>query len=232
MMKLIWLVYVGVIYLFLPCIVKTRKRGKPPRPPFILSVTHVGNFDPLFVVRSSGYYRMKAVYQVDRPYPVVRFLYKAFWRFRVTQLPELKGTLNRKTMQEIVAYLKRGGMVMIFPEGYWNWEKKLYPGVAVMAHRANVPVIPVGIEHGDVLKPELDQDPPLKALRRVIKAYRQLGYVTVHFASPIYPNDTLEEADDIERVGRLIEAKLGEFYKKFYGTSGPVWVKRSDSSST
>lgn len=223
-MKLIWALYAGCILVVLPLIVKTQKAGTLPPPPFILAVTHVGNFDPLFVVRSSGHYRMKALYQVDGPYPIVRFLYKAFWRFRVSQQPKLKPILNNRTMREVVAHLKRGGTLMIFPEGYWNWAKKLYPGVAVLAHRAGIPVVPVGIEHGDVFKPELDHQSPLKAVKRAIKDYRLLGYVTVHFGNPIYPDAGQEERNDVERLGRLIEARFGKFYQQFYNTSGPVWV--------
>lgn len=224
-MEMIWAVYVGFIFLILPRIAKTQKQGGLPNPPFILCITHVGNFDPLFVVRASGHYRMKVVYQVDGPYPVLRFLFKAFWRFRVSQRPELKPVLNKKTMKEIVSHLKSGGTLMIAPEGYWRWERKLYPGVAVMAHRANVPVVPVGIENGFVFRPELRHKPPLQLARRVIKDYCLLGCVTVHFADPIYPSDSLDERDGVEKLMRFIEARFDEFYRRFYNTSGPVWAK-------
>ncbi|MEA3310881.1 MAG: lysophospholipid acyltransferase family protein [candidate division WOR-3 bacterium] len=222
--EFVWVTYVGVILFLLPLVAKSRRKGRLPNPPFILCITHVGNFDPLFVVRASGHYRTRAVYQVDGPYPILRFLFKAFWRFRVSQRPELKPILNKKTMNEAVSYLKRGGTLIIAPEGYWHWEKKLYPGVAVMAHRANVPVVPVGIENGDVFGPELRHKPPLRAAKRVIKDYRSLACVTVHFADPIHPSASLDERDDVERLGKLVEARFDEFYRQFYNTSGPLWV--------
>jgi len=222
--EIIWLFYSGIILFILPMIAKSRSKGKLPEPPFIMCVTHVGNFDLLFVVRTSKRYRAKALYQVDGPYPLVRFLYKAFWRFRVSQDPKIKQTLNKKTIRDVILYLKKGGTVMIFPEGYWNWEKRLYPGVAVVAHRANVPIVPVGIENGYVFRPELDHEPPLKAVKRVIKDYRKRGTITVHFGEPIYPDPLKEEKEDVDRMMKLIERKFGEYYNRFYNMEGPKWI--------
>jgi len=93
----------------------------------VLCVTHVGSFDPLFVVRASRRWRMKAVFQVDERYPFLGFLYHAVWRFRVTQDPERRRILNPQTMDMLVRYLQRGS-VMIFAEGHRFWERRLYPG--------------------------------------------------------------------------------------------------------
>ncbi|AKI98024.1 lysophospholipid acyltransferase family protein [Kosmotoga pacifica] len=222
--EVIWLLYAGIILFILPLIAKSKARGELPKPPFIMCVTHVGNFDPLFVVRTSGRYRAKALYQVDGPYPLVRFLYKAIWRFRVTQDPKIKQSLNKETIRDVILYLRRGGTVMIFPEGYWNWKKRLYPGVAVIAHRANVPIVPVGIENGYVFRPELDDEPPLKAVRRVIKDYRKRGTITVHYGEPIYPDMNREERADVEQIMKAIEEKFAGYYYEFYDMEGPKWA--------
>lgn len=226
-MELVWVFYAGFIVLVLPYIVRLRVRGTLPPPPFILCAIHVGNLDPLFVVRGSGHYRLRAVYQVDGPYPFVRFLYKAFWRFRVTQCPEYKERLNKGTFKGVVSYLKRGGTLLIHPEGYWNWERKFYPGFAVLAHRSGVPVIPVGIENGDVFRPELDDQPSLRALVRVLRDYRRRKWVAVHFSESVYPDGNLAEAEDVERLGQLIKQQFGEFYRQFYHREGPVWIGSS-----
>lgn len=223
--EFIWLLYAGTIFFILPLIAKSKSKGHLPKPPFILCVTHVGNFDPLFVVRTSGQYRAKALYQVDGPYPLVRFLYKAIWRFRVTQDPQIKQALNKKTIRDTISHLKNGGTVMIFPEGYWNWKKKLYPGVAVIAHRANVPIVPVGIENGYVFKPELDAEPPLKAVRRVIRDYRKCGTVTIHYGDALYPDVSQKEEADVQQMMKAIEKVFSEYYSEFYNMKGPKWIE-------
>jgi 1-acyl-sn-glycerol-3-phosphate acyltransferase len=226
-LELVWTLYVGVIVLLLPCIVRLRVRGTLPDPPFILCAIHVGNLDPLFIVKGSGYYRLRAIYQVDGPYPFVRFLYKAFWRFRVTQCPERKKKLNQETMKEAASYLERGGILLICPEGYWNWERKFYPGFAVLAHRSGVPVVPVGIENGDVFRPELDKQSPLRALARVLRDYRRRKWIAVHFLDPLYPDRNMTETNDVERLGHLIAQQFGDFYRQFYHREGPVWIGSS-----
>ncbi|MBC7092467.1 1-acyl-sn-glycerol-3-phosphate acyltransferase [Candidatus Bipolaricaulota bacterium] len=221
--EVIWLFYVGAI-LLLPTLVRSEKRGQVPRGPCLFCVTHVGNFDPLFVVRQSRLWRMKAVYQVDKPYPLVRFLYRSFWRFRVTQDPGLKPILNPRTVAEVVRYLRRGGRVMIYPEGYRCWERRLYPGVAVIAHRAGVPIVPVGIENGYTLRPERETEPLFRVVRQVIRDYRRLGRVTVHFGGPIFPDPSRAEAEDVPRLMRAVETAFQDFYRRFYGLPGPVWA--------
>jgi 1-acyl-sn-glycerol-3-phosphate acyltransferase len=228
LLEIIWLFYAGFIFLILPFIAKTKLKGTLPDPPFILCATHVGNFDPLYIVKGTGRYRIRAIYQMDGPHPVIRLLFKAFWRFRVSQLPELKPSLNRRTMSEAIGHLKRGGTMMIFPEGYRAHEKKLYPGAAVMAHRANVPIVPVGIENGAVFRPGSPPQPLHRLIGRLVKDYRHYGCVTVHFVDPIYPQNRLEEREDVDRLGRSIETSFNKFYRQFYNIDGPSWEKRVD----
>jgi len=226
LMEIIWAFNAAFVFLILPLIVKTYKHGELPCNPYIFCVTHVGELDPYFVLKVSRHYRTKALFERDGPEPIARFLLKAMWRFRVSQRPDLRPILNKKTIGEVISYLKRGGILMIFPEGYRHWEKKLYPGVAIIAHRANVPVVPVGIEHGDVFRKEL-LGAPVRAMMRALVDYRRLGWVKVHFAEPIYPDPTLEEREDVNRLMRVIEARFREFYKRFYDATGPVWEQES-----
>lgn len=226
LMEVIWAFNAAFVFLILPLIVKTCKHGELPCNPYIFCVTHVGELDPYFVLRVSRHYRTKALFERDGPEPIARFLLKAMWRFRVSQRPDLKPILNKKTTREVVSYLKRGGILMIFPEGYRHWEKKIYPGAAIIAHRADVPVVPVGIEHGDVFRREL-LGVPARAMMRALVDYRRGGYVKVHFAKPIYPDPNLEEREDVNRLMRVIEARFREFYKQFYDATGPVWEQES-----
>jgi len=222
-MELVRLFYTTFILLVLPHIVKILKQGTLPRPPFILSVIHVGNLDPAFVARASGHYRVRAIYEMDA-HPFVRFFFEAFWRFRVSRDPTLKPSLNRQTMRKVCRHLRKEGIVMIFPEGYRRCERKLHPGVALIAHRENVPIIPVGIENGATFRPE---QPPLRALRAAIKDYHLLKWVRIHFASPIYPKTCLSEREDVEELMNLVKKNFDGFYERFYGISGPVWTTQN-----
>jgi len=222
-MEIVWTFHLAFVLLILPLIVRTRRQGELPHPPCILCVTHVGELDPYFVIRVTGRYRLRALFERDGPEPIARFFLKAMWRFRVSQRTDLKPILNKKTMRDVVSYLNRGGVLMVFPEGYRHWDKKLYPGAAVIAHRANVPVIPVGIERGHVFRKELVGH-TFRALKAAIRDYHRLGRVTVHFTEPIPPDDTLGEREDVDRLMPLIEARFAAFYEQFYNTSGPVWT--------
>lgn len=221
-MEVVWTSHLAFVLLILPLIVRTRRRGELPQHPCILCVTHVGELDPYFVIRVTGRYRMRALFERDGPEPIARFFLRSMWRFRVSQRPDLKPILNNKTMREVASYLNRGGVLMIFPEGYRHWDKKLYPGAAVMAHRANVPVIPVAIEHGHVFRKEFIGH-TFRALKAAIRDYLWLSRVTVHFTEPIHPDEALEEREDVDRLMLLIEARFARFYEQFYNTSGPVW---------
>jgi len=223
-MEIVWTFHLAFTLLILPLIVGTRRQGELPQNPCILCVTHVGELDPYFVVRVTGRYRLRALFERDGPEPNTRFFLKSMWRFRVSQHPDLKPILNKKAMRDVVSYLNRGGVLMVFPEGYRHWDKKLYPGAAVIAHRANVPVIPVGIEHGHVFRKDLVGH-TFRALKAAIRDYHRLRQVTVHFTEPIHPDDALGEREDVGRLMSLIEVRFTRFYEQFHNTSGPVWTQ-------
>jgi len=227
-MEIVWTFHAAFVLLILPLIVRTRRHGELPQNPCILCVPHVGELDPYFVIRATGRYRMRALFERDGPEPIARFFLKSMWRFQVSQRPDLKPILNKKTMRDVASYLNRGGVLMIFPEGYRHWDKKLYPGAAVIAHRANVPVIPVGIEHGRVFRKEFIGH-TFRALKAAIIDYHRLRQVTVHFTEPIHPDDALGEMEDVDRLMSLIEARFADFYEQFYNTSGPVWTWQDDT---
>lgn len=218
-----WLTYVAVIVVLLPRVARSRRSGRVPDGACILCVTHVGSFDPLFVVRESRRWRMKAVFQVDERYPFLGFLYHAAWRFRVTQDPERRRILNPQTLATMVRYLQRGGSVMIFPEGHRFWERRLYPGVAQVAHRSGVPIVPVGLENAYVYRAGAEHDPLFFTLRRIVRETRRRGYVVVRFGEPIQPDPSQPEAEDVDRMMRAVERSFGEFYRTCYGLSGPTW---------
>jgi 1-acyl-sn-glycerol-3-phosphate acyltransferase len=116
---------------------------------------------------------------------------------------------------------------MIYPEGYWNWQKIIYPGVAKIAHKSNTPIIPTGIENGYTFRPELDDQPPLKAIGRILSDYRKLKEIIIHFDEPIYPDQSLKEKEDISRIMNILENKFDEYYRNFYNIEGPKIIDKN-----
>ena len=73
---------------------------------------------------------------------------RVFFRL-VGALPVAKGRMAWTTLRRAVALLRSGRSLVVFPEGRLSTDGTLSPaqrGVAVIARRANVPVVPVAIE--------------------------------------------------------------------------------------
>lgn len=212
--------------LLLAGLVRIRRKGQRPPRPCVLAVMHVSGygFDPLFVTWASRHLRGFALYSMDRPGRVARFLAHSFWRFGVTQDPERKKEVNPKTLEAAIRFLKRGGSLQVFPEGERFWERRLYPGAALLAHRAQVPLIPVGLENAPTYEPGVLGLPVWRGVLRALLKTVQKRSIVVHFAPPIQPDPTLPEEEDVDRMMRELERAFREFYRKFYGLPGPVWV--------
>lgn len=216
--------YFAVILFILPLVVRSRRVGQPPQGACLFCVTHVGSFDPLFVIRHSRRWRMRAVFQMDERHPKLRFFYQAFFRLRVSQNEKEKDLLNRETLAAAVRYLQRGGSVMVFPEGHRYWEGRLYPGAARLAHRAGVPLVPALLANAYVYRPGAEEDPLMRMCLRILRETRRLGGVAVHFAPPILPDPSRPEGEDVDRMMRQVERVFGEFYRDAYALPGPRWI--------
>lgn len=223
LLELFWLGYILSI-LVLTTLVRTKRVGPRPTRPCVLAVTHVGGFEPLFVTRASAHWRGWALYTMDWPNTLVRFLCRAFWRFGVTQDPARKHIVNPKTLERAVRYLQGGGSLMVFPEGDRFWERRLYRGGALLAKRAGVPLIPVGLENALVYEPGAENLPIWRGFPRALRKTLRKRWIAVHFGEPIRPNPNLPEEEDVERMMRELEHAFHEFYQKFYGLPGPVWI--------
>src|SRR5438552_2080313 len=116
-----------------------------PEGPFILAANHASMLDWLFVARF-----------VARP---VRFvLTREFfdqrgvtWAYRsLGVIPIRDGAIELSAVRQLLATLRRGEIVGVFPEGRITRDGALAPGepgVVAIAARARVPIVPVGI-HG------------------------------------------------------------------------------------
>ena len=224
---LIGLAYAGLCRFLVPVFFRVERVGRPPVPPCVLAVTHVGTFEPPFVAYASRFWRAKALFAVDPRYPFLRFIYGAFWGFEVTTDPERKKWLNPRSLARAVDYLRRGGVVMVFPEGERFWERVLYPGAAVLARRAGVPLVPVGLENAYCYHPGAESQPLFQAAWRVFRETRRRGAVRVHFGDPILPDPSLPEREDVDRMMRALARAFGDYYNRFYGDiPQPRWPPR------
>ena len=225
-----WSTYIlGVV--FLAALVRIRRVGQKPPRPCVLAVTHVSGygFDPLFVVWASRHFRSFALYSMDRPNRFVRFLGQSFWRFGVTADPTRKNTVNRRTLEMAVSYLRRGGVLQVYPEGEKFWEGRLYPGAAVLARRAGVPLIAVGLENAPRYEPGVIGVPILRGLVHALRRTLARRWIAVHFGSPIYPNPALPEKEDVDRMMNELAQAFQKFYRDFYGLPGPIWLRKQEA---
>ena len=114
--------------------------------------------------------------------------------------PVERGTLDRDAIKTAEAHLKAGDLLVVFPEGGTSITGRLMPfegGVALLALRNNVPIIPVAITGTDKVLP---MGPSVKPPYRVHYAK---GGVTLTFGKPILPEEIAPDVPRRERVDLL-----------------------------
>lgn len=141
------------------CIEEVRgKENIPQDTNFILAPNHQSYFDHFFV-----------------PFPIKEKLEKVHfigkleskwqtlqwgWFYRLAEtIPINRKTADkRKVLDKAIEVLKRGGIIIIYPEGKRNKKKELLPGktgVAELALKSGLPVIPLGLIYKDNKPPRL-----------------------------------------------------------------------------
>lgn len=128
-------------------IFRTKARGLenfPQDENCIILANHISGWDPITVAR---YYRVSEIHFMAKEdlykIPVLRTLLKWLHAFRVN-----RGESDMSAMREAMQVLKDGHVLGIFPEGHRQHENRMQhieTGVAVMAIKSTVPVVPVMI---------------------------------------------------------------------------------------
>ncbi len=109
----------------------------------ILAPNHLSNWDPMlvscFLKREVGYMAKEELFRVPLLGPFLRY-YNSF--------PVRRFGLDRTAIRLAINKLKSGECVGIFPEGHRSPDGNLQkgsPGVALIAAKAQVPIVPIAI---------------------------------------------------------------------------------------
>ena len=172
---------------------RTTGRADIPRPPFILSGNHASYLDPVLLAVTIwppvSYMAKVELFEGSR-----RF---AWLLRRLLAFPVARGTADRGAISEASRRLEAGGVVGIFPEGTRGGGEggEVFGGAAMIALRAGIPIVPVGITGtGDALP---------RGARRL-----RLSRVSVVFGEAIRAEDVSGDSRR-ERVDALTARLMG-----------------------
>ncbi len=124
----------------------------PKDKPFIIAVNHTSYYDALLLPCILGPKINKQFHAWVNSfywrYPMTRFFLN-LWGGIPMYVEKEKGSKkkNKAAFKQSIKFLRKGDVVMIFPEGRRSDGKllKAYPGIARLALTAKVPVLPIGI---------------------------------------------------------------------------------------
>ncbi|MCS7061650.1 MAG: lysophospholipid acyltransferase family protein [Anaerolineae bacterium] len=175
-------------------------------PPYILATNHLTSWDPPLIFAFSSPRVRVTVLAADKwrkvpPILVLFNLMGAIWVKR--------GEVDRAALRKCVKVLQSGGVIGMSPEGTRSRTGGLIrgrPGVAYLARKAGVPILPVALWGVEQIGPSL------RRLRRA-NVYLRVGEF-IHL--PPGPTHTEQLEADTERIMRTIAAMLPERYRGVY----------------
>ena len=165
--------------------------GVPARGPVLLAANHLSFLDPVVLQAATPrpiHYLMTARLHRDRRW---QWLYRLF-----DTVPVTLGSGNFQALSAAAARLEAGEVVGVFPEGGISKDGTLQPfraGVALLALRARVPVVPVAILGTNRVLPA-----GTLRLRR--------APIRVRVGTPVPAPESMEPAALVERIRHAVEA--------------------------
>jgi 1-acyl-sn-glycerol-3-phosphate acyltransferase len=163
----------------------------PTGGPAVLAVNHGSQIDPI-VVAAAVPRRCTFLAAAELlAMPVLGALIRPF-----RLIPIKRGVFDRRAIEECLARLERGEALVIFPEGKISADGRLQPahdGLAFIAGRAGVPIVPIGIAGTYEVWPLGTRIP-------------HRGKITVRIGEPIVPAGALTRHTQSELTAQVMDA--------------------------
>ncbi|MEO6906798.1 MAG: lysophospholipid acyltransferase family protein [Abditibacteriaceae bacterium] len=174
-----WLAVGVTLKVLSPRFAVTGRGNLPRRGAMIFAPNHLSDIDPVLVgfsaLRPLSYMAKKSLFDIAVLGPMMRF---------ANAFPVEQNSPDRAALREAEAQLKKGHSLVVFPEGKCSLDgnlQPLLPGVALLAMKCNVPVIPVGIVNSNQLMP----------YGKVLPRFT-MSKVRINFAPPLMTDDLKE----------------------------------------
>lgn len=153
----------------------------------LLLANHQSNFDPVIVGLTSNRRLNYMARETLFRFGPFRWLIHS-----LDAIPIDREGLGLAGLKETLKRLKRGEIVLMFPEGTRTRDGELAPikpGFCALARRGNVPLVPVGIDGAFQAWPRSQLLP-------------RAGVLRVAYGPPLWPGD-LEQFDDAELIAEI-----------------------------
>jgi 1-acyl-sn-glycerol-3-phosphate acyltransferase len=171
-----WMAVGVALKVLSPRFAVTGRGNLPRRGAMILAPNHLSNIDPVLVAYAAlqplSFIAKKELFAIPALGSLMRF---------ANAFPVERGSSDRAALRSAETQLKAGHPLVIFPEGECSQNgalQPLLPGVALMALKCRVPVIPVGIVNSNQLMPYSNVVPRFT-----------LSKVRIHFAPALQVDD-------------------------------------------
>ena len=186
----------------------------PKDKPFIIAANHSSYYDtllvPIIIIPNAN---KKLHAWVDSTYWNISFtkFFLNMWEGIPVYIERQKNAKekNKQAFKKAVSYLKKGDLIMIFPEGKRNADGKLskgYTGIAKLALESKAPVLPIGIIGANKVLPKG------KSFPRFVRCEVKIGK-PIHF--PKYYNKKINEKS-LQEVTRSIMKEIAKLSGKEY----------------
>lgn len=184
----------------------------PKGKPFIIASNHASYYDSLLVPSAIVPKIDKKLHALVNSYYWKPFLTRFFlnvWEAIPVYVDKEKNSKekNKQATEKAINYLKNKELIMIFPEGRRNDGKliKAYTGVAKIALKARVPVLPVGVIDSNKVLPRGKTFPRFKRCEiKIGKLMNFEKYYSKKVNEKAYQNVTRQI---MKQIARLIGQK-------------------------
>ena len=161
-----------------------------PKENFILAANHQSHLDQLMTGYVCVPRRFHMIGQTDEYHGFIKILlYLLYFFAGVIPVNRESEESRKKTLREATKVLKRGDILVIYPEGTRTKTgqiQKAFPGVAKLHLLTGVPILPVGIKGTFELMPPGKRFPKIK---RVVK---------INIGKPLLFKEEIEEAKNFD----------------------------------